>query len=82
MPLNKDVLGAAIASAVAALNENQKTDLPTIWKAIAEQVILHIQSAGVVTVTVPSGIPVATAGSAVAQTGATTAPAVGTGTIA
>lgn len=45
-------------------------------KAIAEAVDSFVRSG---TVTVASGIPVSTAGTAAAQTGATTAP--GTGTI-
>ena len=39
-------------------------------------IIVNAIKAG--TVTVPAGIPVATAGTAVAQTGATTAPGIGT----
>lgn len=75
MPLSKDVLGTAIASAVTALSVDDKTNLNLIWKAIANEVVNHIKTAGVVTIA--AGVPVATAGSASAQTGATTAPAIG-----
>lgn len=43
---------------------------------IAEAVVEHVVAAAVVTI--PPGVPVATAGGPAAQTGATTAPAVGT----
>lgn len=43
--------------------------------AIAEAVVEHILAAAVVTI--PPGVAVATAGTAAAQTGATTAPGVG-----
>ena len=42
---------------------------------ITEAVDKYLKSA---TVTVPAGVPVATAGSAAAQTGTTTAPGIGT----
>jgi hypothetical protein len=45
-----------------------------IAQAVSDQVDVYIKTA---TVTVALGIPVATAGTAVAQTGATTAPGVG-----
>lgn len=49
--------------------------LDALCDAIAGAVVDHILSAAVVTV--PAGVPVATAGSAAAQVGATTAPAIG-----
>ena len=49
--------------------------IANIANAIAQQVIAHIIANGVVTI--PPGTPVTTSGSATTQTGATTAPAVG-----
>lgn len=77
MAMSKAILGSAIKTAIEGLSENDKKDLQTIWETIADQFILHIQTNAIVTVAV--GIPVATAGSPAAQTGATTAP--GTGVI-
>lgn len=75
MALNKPALKSAIEAAFNA--EKTSTDDPAdsinrIAIAIADAVDVYIKGA---TITVPSGIPVATAGSAAAQTGATTAPA-------
>ena len=55
--------------------------LADMCDSIAQTVIAHFIANGVVSTTVASGIAVATAGSAAAQTGATTAPGAGTGSI-
>lgn len=60
----------------AALNQ-----LAVMARAIAK-IIPHIRTNGVVSATVAAAIPVSTAGTAAAQTGATTAPGSATGTIA
>lgn len=78
MALNASILSmlarAEILSrpGIQALDNSGLTDL---CDALAAAVITHITTAGVVTV--PLGVPVATAGTALAQTGATTAPAIG-----
>lgn len=53
MAMNKDILGAAIDTAVNAI-----ATAPTspgysleVWKAVSEQIILHIQSSASVSVT-------------------------------
>jgi hypothetical protein len=51
-------------------------ELTALCNAIANTVVAHVVAAAVVTI--PPGVPVATAGGPAAQTGATTAPAVGT----
>jgi hypothetical protein len=77
MALSASVLKNLIVGQINGMSETDKKDLDVIWLKISQQIINHIQTAGVVTVA--PGIAVATAGSAAAQTGATTAP--GTGTI-
>jgi hypothetical protein len=81
MALVKATLKAAI---VSALNVNMTSVTPTadqtkqvndLAGAISDAVDAYIKSA---TITVPMGIPVSTAGSPSAQTGATTAPATAT----
>lgn len=60
-------------------NDAQAIDnaaLTALCDAIAEACVEHITAAAVVTI--PPGVPVATTGTAAAQAGATTAPAVGT----
>lgn len=71
-----DLLASAtgVTSATAAPAQLQLTQ---VAQSIASAVVAHIQANALVTVA--AGIPVATAGSATAQTGATTAP--GTGTV-
>lgn len=68
MALNKDVLGVALKSAADAFNEQNivPTDAAALaeyrlnfWKAVAEAVINHFKTAGVVT----------TFGNSVTQTG-------------
>ena len=51
-----DALGAAIASAVAALTDEQKQDLPTVWKTIMRLVYSSLKSDAVVSVTSVSGV--------------------------
>ncbi len=58
----------------SALPSEEKA-LTALCDAIAGAVVAHILAGAVVTI--PPGVPVATAGTAAAQTGATTAPAVG-----
>lgn len=76
MPLNKAALKAGIQSLVqnVAANGGSYADFADGLASLIEDFV----KTG--TVTVAAGIPVATAGSATAQTGATTAT--GTGTIA
>jgi len=75
MALNKDTLGNALYLRSMDFNDQDiaPADLPTarqnFWKAVAEEIINHIKTAGVVNVTV------ATTGTAAAQTGS------GTGTM-
>jgi len=70
----KTALKAALIADAGAL-DNDATD--KLAEVIASTVVAHITANAVVTVA--AGIPVATAGTAAAQTGATTAP--GTGTV-
>lgn len=58
-----------------------REQLAVMARAIAV-LIPHIQTNGVINTTVAPGIAVATAGTAAAQVGATTAPGTGIGTIA
>lgn len=87
MPLtgSESILSAAIKAALladprtkatddAALPEDEKSLTP-FCDAIAAAIVAHIVANAVVTV--PPGVAVATAGSAVAQVGATTAPGIG-----
>lgn len=78
MALSSAVLSAAMRAALLADPGIQAIDGPALTKlcdAIAEAVVAHITGAAVVTI--PPGVPVATTGTAAAQAGATTAPAVG-----
>lgn len=78
MALSASVLGPAIRVALLANPDIQAIDgdaLTALSDAIAGAVVDHIAAAAVVTI--PPGVPVSTAGTAVAQTGATTAPAIG-----
>lgn len=79
MAMSAAVLGAAIGNAICDTNASPevKAQVIAIWTDIATEIISHITTMGMVTVAL--GIPVATAGSPAAQTGATTGP--GTGTI-
>ena len=78
MSMSKDNLGAAIANLIIDDNApaNMKAQIKAQWTSIAEAIINEVKNA---TITVASGIPVATSGSASSQTGATTST--GTATI-
>lgn len=78
MAMSAAVLGAAIANKVcdSKASADAKAEVQKIWTDIAEEIIAHITANAVVTVA--SGIPVSTAGSAAAQTGATTSTGAGT----
>lgn len=55
MALDAGVLGALIVTQIEAATENQLPPIAaTVWKAVAQAIIDHITTAGVVTVTVPS----------------------------
>lgn len=78
MPLSASVLAALIKTKALANPDTLAVEgesLDAFCAMIGEAVVEHVVAAGVVTI--PPGVPVATTGSAVAQTGATTAPAVG-----
>jgi hypothetical protein len=78
MALSPSVLSAAMRAALLgnpAAGVAAGPSLDAVCDAIAQAVVSHILSAAIVTI--PPGVPVATAGSAAAQVGATTAPAVG-----
>ena len=78
MAMSKDNLGAAIANLIIDDNapSDMKAQIKAQWISIAEAIINEVKNA---TITVASGIPVATSGSASSQTGATTST--GTATI-
>ena len=80
----------ALPDNVRSQSEAKAAEKATLWSsklaeqlatAISDQVDTYIKS-GTVTVTVAPGIAVTTAGTALAQTGATTAPGTGTGSVA
>lgn len=77
MALNATTLASALESAIKNIDAESDDTRKKIADAIATEVVNHIKNNGVVTVA--SGIPVATAGTAASQTGATTST--GTGTI-
>lgn len=75
MALNKE----ALKQGIIALQQEMKTKTEPDEEYYAEQLATLIDTfvkSG--TVTIPQGIPVTTAGTAVAQAGSTTAPAIGT----
>ena len=78
MAMSKSALGKAIADLIIAEDApaDMKTKITKQWTDIAGAIIDEIKKA---TITVAAGIPVSTAGSATAQTGATTST--GTATI-
>lgn len=80
MAMNGKTLGDAIADLIIAPNApaDMKTKIKKQWEDIGAVIVKHIQDNA--QVTVAAGIAVSTAGSATAQTGATTST--GTGTIA
>ncbi len=78
-------LAKAIADACITPNPPGSTTeqaLQQFANLLAAAIVQHIVTNGVITVNVAPGIPVTTAGTALAQTGATTAPGPGTGSIA
>ena len=77
MALNKTILAGLIETAIKQIDAEEDDTRKLISEAIADAVVDHITTSG--NVTIASGIPVATTGTAAAQTGATTAT--GTGTI-
>ena len=78
MAMSKSALGKAIADLIIDANApaDMKTKITKQWTDIAGAIIDEVKKA---TITVASGIPVSTTGSATAQTGATTST--GTATI-
>lgn len=84
-----DALQTTQSIAPTPVNHVALAELAKYSKVIAQTVVAHFLANGLITVTVSGsvapGIPVATAGSAAAQTGTTTAPGTfsgsGTGTI-
>jgi 6-phosphofructokinase len=75
MPLVKATLEASLKTRIKAIDAEGGDVSDKIAAIIADEIDKYIKTA---TVTIPLGIPVTTAGSAVAQTGATTAPGIGT----
>jgi len=80
MPLNKTSLKTSVKQAFldalgGSPTSEQNTKIDTLAGAIADAMDAFVKTA---TVTVSAGIPVSTAGTAAAQTGATTAPGTGT----
>ena len=73
-PLLKQHIKAAFKAQTTKEN-NPDTALDDLAGKLAQAMQTYITSA---TVTVPPGVAVATAGTAAAQTGATTAPGIGT----
>lgn len=80
MAMNGKTLGDAIADIIISPQApaDMKQKITEQWEAIGAAIVKHIQDNALVTVA--AGIAVSTAGSATAQTGATTST--GTGTIA
>lgn len=78
MALNGKILGDNIANLIIDSDApaDQKAAIMKLWEDIGGAIVDHIKGA---TVTVAAGIPVSTAGSPTAQTGATTST--GTATI-
>ena len=76
MPLQKQILAQGIIALQNDMMQKTEPDIEGYAGRLADLIDTFVKSG---TVTVATGIPVATAGSATAQTGATTAP--GTGTI-
>lgn len=78
MAMSNDALGKAIADLIIDKNApaDMKAKITSQWTNIAGAIIDEVKKA---TITVAAGIPVSTAGSPTAQTGATTST--GTATI-
>ena len=71
MPLNKPKLENSIQILLQDMMTKESDSIQEFAQRLANSIDEFIRSASVV---VPAGIPVSTAGTAVAQTGATTAP--------
>ncbi len=79
MALSPTVLSAAFRSAMLAdpdIGAIDDVGLTAMCDALASELVSHIIANAVVTT--PPGVAVATTGTAAAQTGATTAPGIGT----
>lgn len=75
MALNKEILKQGIITLQQEMKTKTEPDEAYYAEQLATLIDAYIRSA---TVTIPMGVPVSTAGTAVAQTGTTTAPAIGT----
>lgn len=75
MALNKEALKQGIVSLQQEMKTKTEPDEDYYAEQLATLIDTFVRSG---TVTIPQGIPVTTAGTAVAQTGTTTAPATGT----
>lgn len=75
-------IGDALAAPLPPGSTTTESAMESFANNLAAAIVEHIVANGLISVSVAPGIPVATAGSAVAQTGATTAPGTGTGSIA
>lgn len=76
MALVKEILKQDIKTGLEKIKADDGVDIPgKMAEVISEAVDKYIKTA---TVTVSAGIPVSTAGTAAAQTGATTGPGTGT----
>jgi len=80
MPLTKAGLSASIVTALGAKTGAGIAIQQDFADAIADAIVTYIKDNMVVNVTIPV-LPVSTAGSAAAQTGATNAPVPVTGTV-
>lgn len=73
MPMSAEVLGPLLKGNIDALTDEQKKDRSAVFEAMAAAIITHIQSAGIVNVTVVGTATGVTSGGA-------SAPVAGTGT--
>ena len=58
MAMNGNTLGTAIEAAISGLTDVQKQNTQLVWQTIATQIVTHIQTQGVITVTSVSGVTV------------------------
>lgn len=75
MPLNKEVLKEGIIKLQQDMKTKTEPDEDYYAEQLATLIDAFVKSGEV---TIPQGIPVTTTGTAVAQAGSTTAPAIGT----
>jgi hypothetical protein len=87
MAMNSDMLGTLMAQVMIDASETPPSGamaakIREFWRAMAAEIVTHIQNYAVVStqVVVGQGIPVATSGTQTSQTGATTASGSGVGT--